>query len=143
MSVHVFFFFNDTATTEIYTLSLHDALPISARADHRPHAALLGRPRPAGTPRSLRRDVDEGDPGGAPPGVRGLRARAPPRGASGGGGGGDRLLPSRDRRQVKFYYFHLMPYVMDHDEPSSWVTLSNRYYDPKVGQQLYNQYLDP
>src|SRR5947209_20514764 len=25
------FFFNDTATTEIYTLSLHDALPISAR----------------------------------------------------------------------------------------------------------------
>src|SRR5258708_9679382 len=28
-SVHAFFFFNDTATTEIYTLSLHDALPIS------------------------------------------------------------------------------------------------------------------
>src|SRR5258705_1484628 len=27
-----FFFFNDTATTEIYTLSLHDALPILARA---------------------------------------------------------------------------------------------------------------
>src|SRR2546422_7816681 len=27
-----FFFFNDTATTEIYTLSLHDALPISAGA---------------------------------------------------------------------------------------------------------------
>src|SRR2546426_12578055 len=26
---HLFFFFNDTATTEIYTLSLHDALPIS------------------------------------------------------------------------------------------------------------------
>src|SRR2546430_7008777 len=26
--IHVFFFFNDTATTEIYTLSLHDALPI-------------------------------------------------------------------------------------------------------------------
>src|SRR2546430_11992371 len=26
----IFFFFNDTATTEIYTLSLHDALPISA-----------------------------------------------------------------------------------------------------------------
>src|SRR5256885_7452996 len=29
----VFFFFNDTATTEIYTLSLHDALPISARIE--------------------------------------------------------------------------------------------------------------
>src|SRR3712207_7318411 len=27
----MFFFFNDTATTEIYTLSLHDALPISSR----------------------------------------------------------------------------------------------------------------
>src|SRR5256885_5093280 len=29
--VFFFFFFNDTATTEIYTLSLHDALPISLR----------------------------------------------------------------------------------------------------------------
>src|SRR3712207_8255213 len=28
-----FFFFNDTATTEIYTLSLHDALPISGARD--------------------------------------------------------------------------------------------------------------
>src|ERR1041384_8679618 len=28
----LFFFFNDTATTEIYTLSLHDALPISMSA---------------------------------------------------------------------------------------------------------------
>src|SRR5258708_31958814 len=28
VSLSVFFFFNDTATTEIYTLSLHDALPI-------------------------------------------------------------------------------------------------------------------
>src|SRR2546430_9628165 len=34
----LFFFFNDTATTEIYTLSLHDALPISA-----PFAEGLGR----------------------------------------------------------------------------------------------------
>src|SRR5256885_16383101 len=31
-----FFFFNDTATTEIYTLSLHDALPISGRTRRRP-----------------------------------------------------------------------------------------------------------
>src|SRR2546427_12456501 len=29
----LFFFFNDTATTEIYTLSLHDALPIYACAE--------------------------------------------------------------------------------------------------------------
>src|SRR2546430_12423388 len=28
LSMYYFFFFNDTATTEIYTLSLHDALPI-------------------------------------------------------------------------------------------------------------------
>src|SRR3712207_6946601 len=35
MTWRYFFFFNDTATTEIYTLSLHDALPIfrSARAN--------------------------------------------------------------------------------------------------------------
>src|SRR5205085_11410826 len=33
LSVFFFFFFNHTATTEIYTLSLHDALPIY----HRPH----------------------------------------------------------------------------------------------------------
>src|SRR2546426_9724998 len=36
-----FFFFNDTATTEIYTLSLHDALPISAIAARFPQASLL------------------------------------------------------------------------------------------------------
>src|SRR5947208_5819360 len=29
LPISLFFFFNDTATTEIYTLSLHDALPIS------------------------------------------------------------------------------------------------------------------
>src|SRR3712207_7071141 len=33
-----FFFFNDTATTEIYTLSLHDALPISFEAQEDDHA---------------------------------------------------------------------------------------------------------
>src|SRR2546422_5381442 len=33
----VFFFFNDTATTEIYTLSLHDALPISTNQPLQPH----------------------------------------------------------------------------------------------------------
>src|SRR2546425_9610759 len=46
-----FFFFNDTATTEIYTLSLHDALPISAagdRAGRRPHPAA--RPQRAAAP---------------------------------------------------------------------------------------------
>src|SRR2546429_6735273 len=43
-----FFFFNDTATTEIYTLSLHDALPICAPTTgrQRPAARSTGRPRP-------------------------------------------------------------------------------------------------
>src|SRR3712207_8452612 len=42
------FFFNDTATTEIYPLSLHDALPICAGGEdvHRPdHVVLVGKPR--------------------------------------------------------------------------------------------------
>src|SRR3970282_1136902 len=42
--VRCYFFFNDTATTEIYTLSLHDALPICSHADPRSQA---GRPGPA------------------------------------------------------------------------------------------------
>src|SRR3989442_12835635 len=37
-----FFFFNDTATTEIYTLSLHDALPICARFDRRRAGFAVG-----------------------------------------------------------------------------------------------------
>src|SRR2546427_5480459 len=36
----LFFFFNDTATTEIYTLSLHDALPISIQGMKHGIAAL-------------------------------------------------------------------------------------------------------
>src|SRR5256886_17319037 len=44
----LFFFFNDTATTEIYTLSLHDALPISRfqqeSASRRNVATAPGRP---------------------------------------------------------------------------------------------------
>src|SRR2546425_2571896 len=43
----VFFFFNDTATTEIYTLSLHDALPISP-------AGATSRSGPARGPRGGR-----------------------------------------------------------------------------------------
>src|SRR2546430_12425772 len=47
-----FFFFNDTATTEIYTLSLHDALPISDREDGSPghgrHRRKAGGVAPGG-----------------------------------------------------------------------------------------------
>src|SRR3712207_6988697 len=55
------FFFNDTATTEIYTLSLHDALPICRAASRRrtrpaPRAPRGGRPgcRPRGGSRARR-----------------------------------------------------------------------------------------
>src|SRR3712207_9310493 len=45
MRFFLFFFFNDTATTEIYTLSLHDALPISviiAKTEAPPQHWLAG-----------------------------------------------------------------------------------------------------
>src|SRR6202521_3003075 len=53
MALHLFFFFfNDTATTEIYTLSLHDALPILSVP-----GAAAGRRRPRRScPRRRRRD---------------------------------------------------------------------------------------
>src|SRR5215208_4665465 len=45
----IFFFFNDTATTEIYTLSLHDALPITALGvGQRLREEPVGEPRIAG-----------------------------------------------------------------------------------------------
>src|SRR2546422_7497946 len=42
-----FFFFNDTATTEIYTLSLHDALPIFGRGFPGSRSGGPGAPAPA------------------------------------------------------------------------------------------------
>src|SRR2546430_13694305 len=59
------FFFNDTATTEIYTLPLHDALPICsllgfARARRGPRARL---PHAAGRRRARRPHSDAGVPG--------------------------------------------------------------------------------
>src|SRR3712207_8492221 len=51
----MFFFFNDTATTEIYTLSLHDALPICGgpgRRGGRPHGR---QPQPGRAGHLLRR----------------------------------------------------------------------------------------
>src|SRR2546422_7733549 len=78
-----FFFFNDTATTEIYTLSLHDALPIS--------------------PESLR-EARRPEPGGAaPPAGAGSRPREE---------AGDRCKapgpqgPSRDRKSTRLNSSH-------------------------------------
>src|SRR3712207_7972171 len=60
-----YFFFNDTATTEIYTLSLHDALPICDRHVHRPDRGAgdrrAGAPR---APRAVHDGVDRVDPDG-------------------------------------------------------------------------------
>src|SRR5256885_8871721 len=54
--IHFFFFFNDTATTEIYTLSLHDALPI----------CRAFRSRCAGSRRDVRRDSARKSRSGSP-----------------------------------------------------------------------------
>src|SRR5260221_10473679 len=43
MQIFFFFFFNDTATTEIYTLSLHDALPIYHVVHGQPFDRIEGR----------------------------------------------------------------------------------------------------
>src|SRR5256885_7825247 len=88
----MYFLFNDTATTEIYTLSLHDALPIFtvvvgalpiARPQHL--AAVLGVPVVGG--RTLHRLVAAGgqqrEAGGVVPRARGRDADPP-----GGGGEG-------------------------------------------------------
>src|SRR6202042_110891 len=60
MPCSVFFFFNDTATTEIYTLSLHDALPISSNRSSHAKSFVTGRtvfnsaPRPSQDRKSTR-----------------------------------------------------------------------------------------
>src|SRR5260363_471698 len=54
----LFFFFNDTATTEIYTLSLHDALPIYDLVDDEAHrASLVGEHQDRLRARGLHRDA--------------------------------------------------------------------------------------
>src|SRR3712207_9084404 len=49
------FFFNDTATTEIYTLSLHDALPISRQGCAADSSAGAQTPRGVGPPHKTNR----------------------------------------------------------------------------------------
>src|SRR3712207_7958655 len=63
METAMFFFFNDTATTEIYTLSLHDALPIYAERRRRGRARAARQSRAARHSRvhSERREEREGD----------------------------------------------------------------------------------
>src|SRR5256885_16311614 len=85
----IFFFFNDTATTEIYTLSLHDALPISGVASQGATAGFAGisagtRPpgadrRQPGVPYARDGDSDDCHSGYEP--YRGARAAAARHGA--------------------------------------------------------------
>src|SRR5256885_6994337 len=86
-----FFFFNDTATTEIYTLSLHDALPISGRRGRsRPHGHRGEGLRPAeGAYRALSR--------------RRVRGGLPPQGE--GRGGAHRR---EDRKSTRLNSSHLV-----------------------------------
>src|SRR3712207_8547520 len=82
-----FFFFNDTATTEIYTLSLHDALPIS---DSDGDGFALLRMRPAHTYHP-----------GMGQGVVGLRSRVPAR-----AGSAQKRAGSRDRKSTRLNSSH-------------------------------------
>lgn len=48
---------------------------------------------------------------------------------------------------MKFYYFHLMPWPhlpenFDTDYESAWVNLPNSFFDPVVGEGIYNEYID-
>src|SRR6185312_9477184 len=92
-SRHFFFFFNDTATTEIYTLSLHDALPIH-RGERGVAAEGGGFEGPSGTV--------AGCVAGPRPGMawsRGAVGRGLCRGTGGGGSEAAslRFLPRRER----------------------------------------------
>src|SRR3712207_8189768 len=68
----MFFFFNDTATTEIYTLSLHDALPIWSETPTR-------RGRSTSTRRASRKGSSGATPTrGSPPSTNGVRTTRKP-----------------------------------------------------------------
>src|SRR3989441_11128448 len=120
-----FFFFNDTATTEIYTLSLHDALPIYIRAlldevpaqvepsavggiaDHDAALHELRRPRRRAAGEHIMvgqgvGPVDEravAEPGGEPPVARGRGGRGWGRGRGRGRPGGGRLAAGDQGQQ--------------------------------------------
>src|SRR2546426_12843536 len=82
---YVFFFFNDTATTEIYTLSLHDALPISRAHQQLERVVETGRVA------SLRPDH----------GLEAVHRVAP-------GRPGERRLAGQDRKSTRLNSSHLV-----------------------------------
>src|SRR5574343_1825121 len=86
LSSFFFFFFNDTATTEIYTLFLHDALPISGARKPRSSPPCSSPASPAGIPakkfsRPRNRGPSSGPTGRAPDSAcsRPLPWHGPPR----------------------------------------------------------------
>src|SRR5215204_5817425 len=85
----LFFFFNDTATTEIYTLSLHDALPISALPPWTRPRPTVGRDARGPLGRAA---CDRGRP----------RASLAPRTVTPGGGPGPGRPPRRPDRPRPF-----------------------------------------
>src|SRR5574340_921156 len=96
-----FFFFNDTATTEIYTLSLHDALPIwwAARRER-----ARGGAKPGGAGREPGRGGDggrsqlcSGDPHCGWEGTGSMAGAGRRGGGAGPGGGGGRASPLSSR----------------------------------------------
>src|SRR5256885_3689179 len=86
MSFFFFFFFNDTATTEIYTLSLHDALPIWA-------------PRAPATSRTSST---------SPPSCSTRESRCSPPSAASRRTGGSRPRTARDRKSTRLNSSHLV-----------------------------------
>src|SRR5215813_14603404 len=107
-----FFFFNDTATTEIYTLSLHVALPIRHRTVPDPHRASQRRAREAhlAVPRRCRPQRRGGGAVGRQ--VEPARARRP---GAAGRQGRDRGLPHRllGRARLTVTWREAMPDAID------------------------------
>src|SRR3989441_13117472 len=87
---HILFFFNDTATTEIYTLSLHDALPIGVRRRHRAERPALGQHPLAAAHRVLAQGGRAQVPVHGARGLEPARLEARPGGGAGTGGAGRR-----------------------------------------------------
>src|SRR6266853_6654676 len=116
----LFFFFNDTATTEIYTLSLHDALPICAERAARELPVQPGIGRPGGA-----RLLDA-----APEVVGGVRAWFHRRRGGGWwpGFGGERLEQAGFRAEL----------VVNRDagHSGSFGNLSHARVGPVLGDQL-------
>src|SRR2546426_8539418 len=92
-----FFFFNDTATTEIYTLSLHDALPIYRGRRQHSAAGQSHRPRPRRRPQLWWRESRTADRDRRHYGsLRGARDRAA------------RSRAPRDRKSTRLNSSHLV-----------------------------------